>query len=186
MLPLACSDFCFLPFSSLGTFPFQHSYPLPCPVCLWFSSLSSCCFQPDLFYFSSCPFPLPMAPICRTPGIPAQAGFLTLPQGSFPSHPTPSQGSAGLLQTFGVPQLRDHVQQLLRSWKPVLRMQTDARGDRKSSMNIGSSCYEQRQPRHPISCSLRYHQPFRLVKLMHKYLLWCTTATSCAFMRMQI
>lgn len=41
----------------------------------------------------------------------------------------------------------------------------------KSSMNIGSSCYEQRQPRHPISCSLRYHQPFRLVKLMHKYLL---------------
>lgn len=51
--------------------------------------------------------------------------MLTLPEGSH--HPcTHSPGSAGLVQTFGVPERH------LGSWKPVLRIGTDARGDWKT------------------------------------------------------
>lgn len=178
--------FAFCPLQVLAHSPF--SIPTLCLVQSASGSAPSAAAVSSLTCFTSarvpfhCPWLLSAAPQEFLP----KQDSLPCPSEASPSHPTPSQGSAGLLQTFGVPELRDHVQQLLRSWKPALRMQTDARGDGKSSMNIGSSCYEQRQPRHPISCSLRYHQPFRLVKLMHKYLLWCTTVTSCAFMRMQI
>lgn len=129
-----------------------------------------------------------LVPSCYTRGIPAceQAGI-----------PYPGRGKPSPLPTF--PRVswaatnlwcprahRPLPVQHLGSWKPVLRIGTDARGDWKIIHEHWIHCYERVQPRQPLSCSLRYHQHFSLVTWIHKHLLWCTTVTSWAFMRVQI
>lgn len=92
--------------------------------------------------FSSSPSPLALAPHCSTPGnsrpgtsrdpFPWPREALGSPLHTFP---------AGLLQTFGVPGLRDHSQCSTGELEPVLRIGTDGRGHWKPSRDVGRSCY---------------------------------------------
>lgn len=150
MLSFACLGFCSLPFATswhihLSGFPSSASPRLLLAQLPWQLLLS-----PELFHFSSCPFPSVTAPNCSTPGIPAwgQAGIPYPAQGTLQPC-TRCQSSAGPHQTFGVPELPDHCQGRAGSWEPVLRAGTEACGDWKIIpgcwIHVGAG-----EPRHPV------------------------------------